>query len=82
MGEVPGNRVVWGWLNEGGGDWLGLTGFVSLHWGSLLAQAAAGDYGSWFEQDCKLWVFGIPESDKAFSPLDVPLQSPRCRPAQ
>lgn len=49
MGGVPGNCVVWVRLAEGGGGWLALTWFVSLHWGSLLAQVAAGDYGSWFE---------------------------------
>lgn len=80
MGEVPGNHVVRGWLTDGEGYWLGLTGCVSLHWGFLLAQAAAGDYGSWLEEDCKLWVFG--NSESALSPLDVPLQSPHCRPTQ
>lgn len=38
MGEGPGNCIVWGWLTEGGGGWLSLTGFVLQLWASLLAQ--------------------------------------------
>jgi len=45
MGEGPGNCIVWGWLTEGGGVWLSLTGFVLQLWASLLALAA-GYYGS------------------------------------
>jgi len=38
MGEGPGNCIVWGWLTEGGGVWLSLTGLFysyglpSWHW--------------------------------------------------
>ncbi len=74
MAEVPGNRVVCGRFTKGGGRLTrpNLVCFTTL--GFPLGTGCSR--GLW------VMVFGTPESDSALSPLDVPLQSPRCRPAQ